>query len=432
MNIKEYRRVHFTGIKGVGLTSVALCVKDLGIKITGSDIEEVFVTDEVLKRNGINWNIGFDLKRLEHKPDVLVYTGAHGGLKNPEVQAAKEMGIPVLSHSETLAQLAEGKELIAVCGVGGKTTTAAMIATVLDNAGLKPSYAIGVSDIFSLANPGHYTEGKHFVTEADEYAISPGVDNRPKFSLLTPKYLVVTNVRHDHPDIYPTYADTEKVFSEFIEKVQSSGGNVFQGNQNILPPGFKLNVPGDFNINNANFAYRICKELGIPGKKILEGLTKYTGCRRRFEKVAENDGVLFYDDYAHHPSEIKATLKAARQWFPKKRIIALFQPHTYSRTKALFGEFVQSFCDANVVGVTDIYSSARETQDPTVSSEKLAAGIKQSYHKPEIVAYVGDLNKAAKWSKSVLKSGDVFLTLGAGDIYKIHNWILYNMQNPEV
>lgn len=421
MNIKQARQVHFTGIKGVGLTSVALCVRDFGAKITGSDLAEEFVTDEVLKRNGISWNICFDKKHLDPKPDILVYTGAHGGINNPEVVAAKEMGIPVLSHFEALAQLAEGKVLIAVAGVGGKTTTAAMIATVLDHTGQNPSYAIGVADIFSLPNPGRYTDSKYFVTEADEYAISPGIDNRPKFSLLTPKYLVVTNIKHDHPDIYPTPEDTVKVFAEFIEKVQSSGGIVFQGNENHLPSVFKLSVPGKFNINNANFAYRVCQKLGLPAEIILEGLKKYTGCKRRFEKVAEKSGILFYDDYAHHPIQIQETLKAVRQSFPNKRIVVIFQPHTYSRTKALFSEFAKSFNDADMVGISDIFASAREEKDPEVSSEKLVDEIKKYHPHPEHVGYLGNLENAAKISKIVLKKDDLFITLGAGDIYKIHD-----------
>ena len=213
MNIKNAKHVHFTGIKGVGMTSLALCCQDLGIKITGSDVEEEFVTDETLKNRGLPWKIGFKKENLNPKPDLLVFTGAHGGLNNPEVLVAKELGIPVISHAEALGQLAEGKKTIAVCGVGGKTTTCAMIATILEYAGLNPSYAIGVGNIPSTGTPGKYSkEGGYFICEADEYAISPGVDNRPKFSLLSPEYLVITNIKHDHPDIYKTSEVFEQVF----------------------------------------------------------------------------------------------------------------------------------------------------------------------------------------------------------------------------
>lgn len=432
MDIKQAKHVHFTGIKGVGLTSVALCVKDLGEKITGSDVAEEFVTDEVLKKNGIGWKTGFDPNHLDPKPDVLVYTGAHGGTNNIEVQSAKKMGIRTLSHFEALAELAEGKELIAVCGVGGKSTTSAMIATIIEQAGFNPSWAIGVAEIFPLGNPGKYTDGKYFVTEADEYAISPGVDNRPKFCLLSPKYLVVTNIRHDHPDIYPTKMDTEKVFAEFIQRVEDSGGIVYQGNTNHLPSDFRLNVPGEFNLHNANFAFRVCKELGVSEEKILAGLKKFNGCKRRFEKIAEKDGVLFYDDYAHHPIEITATLKAAREWFGQKRIIAVFQPHTYSRTKALFEDFAKSFSDADYIGIVDIFASAREAKDPEVSSEKLAEEVKKYHPNPNRVGYLGNLESAAKYSLETVKPGDVFITLGAGDIYKLHKIVINKLQNPDV
>src|SRR3990167_1158239 len=425
MNIKNAKHVHFTGIKGVGMTSLALCCQDLGIKITGSDVEEEFVTDETLKNRGLPWKIGFKKENLNPKPDLLVFTGAHGGLNNPEVLVAKELGIPVISHAEALGQLAEGKKTIAVCGVGGKTTTCAMIATILEYAGLNPSYAIGVGNIPSTGTPGKYSkESGYFICEADEYAISPGVDNRPKFSLLSPEYLVITNIKHDHPDIYKTSEEFEQVFSEFIKRVKSYGGKVVTKSKDLLPKGFKLNVPGTFNIENANNAYAVCKLIGIPGREIINGLKKYTGCKRRFEKIAEKNGILFYDDYAHHPIQIRETLKATKGWFPDKRIVALFQPHTYSRTKALFSEFAKSFNDADFVGTVNIFASARENIDSDVSSDKLIEEIKKHYPKPDNVKYLGGLQESVGFLIKTLKPGDIFITLGAGDVYKIHKLIL--------
>lgn len=429
MNIKDAKLIHFTGIKGVGLTSVALMAKDLGIEVTGSDVAEEFVTDETLKRNSLVWKIGFDPKRLDLKPDFVVFTGAHGGLNNPEVTKAEELGIPALSHFEALAAFAEGKEIIAVCGVGGKTTTSAMIATILEHAGLDPSWAIGVAGIPSLPNPGHYDgEGKYFVTEADEFAISPGIDNRPKFSLLSPEILVVTNITHDHPDIYKTFDEFKKVFEDFEKKVKDSGGIVITKSKNLLPRGFKLNVPGNFNIENANNAYAVCKAVGIDEAKIIAGLKKYVGCKRRFEKVGEINSILLYDDYAHHPEEIKAVLKATRDWFPEQRILVYFQPHTYSRTKALFKEFAKSFNDADFVGIADIFPSAREEKDPKVSSEKLVDEIKKHHPHPENVGYAGDWKAGAEHLALTLKPGDVLLTLGAGDIYKVHDLVIKNLK----
>lgn len=432
MNIKDAKHIHFTGIKGVGMTSLALCIKDMGIKVTGSDVADEFVTDETLKKNGIQLQVGFGKQNLDPKPDLVITTGAHGGFNNPEVVQAKEIGIPIMSHAEALAKVGEGKEIIAVCGVGGKTSTCAMIATILEHAGLNPSYAIGVGNIPSTGTPGKYSkEGEHFICEADEFAISPGIDNRPRFSFLSPKYLIVTNIRHDHPDIYKTSEDIKKVFSEFIDKVRSIGGIVIQDSGGNLPTDFKLNVPGIFNLYNAENAFTVCKKIGVSDGKIIEGLLKYTGCKRRFEKVSEKNGILFYDDYAHHPLQIQETLKAAKEWFPDRRIVALFQPHTYSRTKALLDEFSKSFIYAEVVAITDIFASAREPDDPTINSKILVEEIKKNVgvSETENTIYVGDLTNAAEWALKTLKPGDVLITLGAGDIYKIHKILLAKLKN---
>lgn len=411
------------------MTSLALCTLDLGIKVTGSDVEEEFVTDEILHARAILPFVGFSKENLDPKPDLVVYTGAHGGQNNPEVLVTKALGIPAISHAEALGQMAEGKKTIAICGVGGKTTTCAMIATILEHAGLKPSYAIGVGNIPSTGTPGKYNkEGEYFICEADEFVISPGADNRPRWSYLSPKILVVTNIKHDHPDIYKTLEDTQNVFADFINKTKEAGSIVVTNSKNNLPEDFKLNVPGAFNLENAQNAFAVCKELDIQDEKILEGLKRYTGCKRRFEKIAEVNGILLYDDYAHHPEEIKAILKATREWFPEKRILVYFQPHTYSRTKALFKEFAQSFNGADFVGIADIFASARESTDPDVSSDKLVEEIKKHHPHPENVGYAGNWQEGAKYLAATLKPGDVFLTLGAGDIYKVHKDILKRLE----
>lgn len=466
MSLKDSKHIHFTGIKGVGMTSLALCAQDLGIKVTGSDVEEEFVTDETLKKRGIQWKIGFSENNLDPKPDVVVTTGAHGGLNNPEILAARKMGIPVMTHAEALAQFAEGKTTIAVCGVGGKTTTCAMIATILEHAGLNPSYAIGVADIPSTGTPGKYNKtGEYFVCEADEFAISPGIDNRPRWSYLTPQIIVVTNIEHDHPDIYLTFTDTKKVFREVFEKLPSNGFLVVNGydghvsddllhsiKAQVIEYGERpqcadyeigaityseqqtkftllisqqqtitLQAPGKFNCYNATAAFAVCHKLGLDPKTIVEGLKKYTGCKRRFEKIAEINDMLFFDDYAHHPKEIKATLKAAREWFPNRRIIALFQPHTYSRTKALFNEFVHSFDDADIIGIADIFSSARETDTLGVSGQSLGDAVSK-VHKDG--GYAGSKEEIIEYLKEQMKPGDIFITLGAGDVYKIHKEVI--------
>ena len=183
MNLKTIKHVHFTGIKGVGMTALALYFRDMGKTITGSDIEEIFVTDQVLKANDINLKIGFGEHNLDSKPDLVICTAAHNGLNNPEVVAAKRFHIPVMTYAEGLALVSREKKLIATCGVGGKTTTASMIATMLEMSAQDPSYVIGVANINPIGDAGHYdSRGKYIVAEGDDYAISPGVNNNPKFS----------------------------------------------------------------------------------------------------------------------------------------------------------------------------------------------------------------------------------------------------------
>ena len=448
MQITELKHIHFTGIKGVAMTSLALCAQDAGIKITGSDVEEEFVTDEILKARGITWSVGFSEKNLEPKPDLVITTGAHGGLNNPEVLAAKELGIPVLTHAEALGEFVKDKKLITVAGVGGKTTTSSMISQMLDFAGLRPSFAVGVGNIYPLGTPGKYLKlTDFFVTEADEFAISPGIDNRPRFTYQNPHILIVTNIEHDHPDIYPTFEDTKKTFLGFMSRVDPSGSLIVCiDNENVrellksVPEGidiqtygfsedadwkvqdmpFKLKVPGKFNLLNATAAFAAGKLLEEEDEKLINGLEAYEGCERRIQKVGEKDGILFYDDYAHNPHEIVSVLQAIKEFYPGRRIVCTFQPHTYSRTKRLLPEFAKAFNEADLVGLSDVYSSARETDTLGMNSEILTNEIKKNHPSPDNVRYTKSLENTTNWLKENLKEGDICLTLGAGDIYKIH------------
>jgi len=437
--------IHFTGIKGVGMCALALCAKDLGIKITGSDIEEHFVTDETLKKAKISWKKGF---KGEHvgSPDLLVYTAAHGGKENIEVKTACEKGIPVLSHAQALGWFEEGKNGIAVCGVGGKSTTSSMIATIFEKAGLNPSWAIGVGWINPLGRPGKYNKkGKYFIAEADEYFSSPQ-DKTARFLYLNPKIIVITNIEHDHPDVYENLDYTLKAFKKFVEKLGKDGivianidnKNVVRLLQSIkvktltfgkskkadysidLINQINLKVPGKFNRYNALAGYAAADYCGIAKEDIKKGIELFEGTKRRFEFIKEIKGVGIYDDYAHHPMEIRATLKAAKKRFKKNRIIAIFQPHTYSRTKSLLVEFAAAFKDADIVVVNSIYASAREEKDATVSGKILAEKIEK---KQNNVFYRKGEEETAEFLRKVCKKGDVVITMGAGDIFNWHNSI---------
>lgn len=439
MQLNKVKHIHFVGIKGVGVCSLALSAQDMGIKVTGSDIPELFITDKVLKERGIDYATSFSPNNLSPKPDLVITTGAHGGLNNPEVLAAKGMGIPVLTQGEAVPKFAEGKKVIAVCGVGGKTTTGAMISFILAKVGLKPSWAVGVSEIFGLGYGGHYDkEGEYFVAEADEYVVSPGVDNRPKFHLLAPQVIVVTNVAHDHPDIYPTFEDTLSAYKTFFEKLPEDGSLLVSADdegalalakrvgrkvvaydwQTIKA---KLKVPGRYNLQNAAAAVAAAQAIGIPGEEAILALQDFRGTKRRFEIVGKTaSGAIVVDDYAHHPSEIENLIVATREFYPGKSITIAFQPHTYSRTKALFEGFAKALATADRACLVDIYASAREKIDESVTSEKLAEATKKL--NPDTF-YIGNLKKSAKWMKENLGKDEILLTVGAGDIFYVHEEI---------
>lgn len=465
MNFKNIKNVHLTGIKGVGMTALALYLTDMGIMVSGSDVPDIFVTDEILKKRNIGWSVGINADHIKKGIDLLITTAAHGGLNNDEVLKAKKIKIPVLTYAEALAEVSYEKETVCVCGVGGKTSISSMLSVLLDSAGSDPSYIVGVGNIFPLGSSGKYVKsGRNFICEADDYVISPGVDNRPKFFLLKPKVVIATNIEYDHPDVYENFDKTKEVFLQFFNRIPKYGYLIAnadnkntleiakRSNANIVTYGFdksadyriqglkykdqktvfdiytkknkkiaeniSINIPGKFNAENAAAAYAAGDLFGIPEDKLRIGMGRYLGCRRRFEDMGMINGALFYDDYAHHPSEIKVTLQATKEWFPERRILAIFQPHTFSRTKALFGEFAKCFTDADVVGLMDIYSSAREINDPDVSSELLVKEVKK-HHKN--CHYLGDHKKTISWIKENVRSGDVVLTMGAGDIFYLYD-----------
>jgi UDP-N-acetylmuramate--alanine ligase len=427
MQFNSLKNIYFVGIKGVAMTALALCAQDLGIKVTGSDIKELFVTDAILEKRQIKWVEGFDPDHITKDYDLVITTGAHGGLNNQQVLRAKELGIPVLTQAEAMGEITRGKEVIAVCGVGGKTTTSALIAHILNFAGLNPSYLVGVGMIYPLGYPGKYvSDSKYFVCEADEFVNSPGIDNTPRFMFLTPKAVVVTNIEYDHPDVYASLSDTKKAYLKFFHKIPSTGILIYNAKDvnakevvaRLKCPVVKFDTEGDYNQKNIAAALKVAEFLGIKKEVALQAVKLFKGTQRRFELIGKtNQGAMVIDDYAHHPNELRSVIKAAKDKFPGKRIVALFQPHTYSRTKALMPGFSQAFHDADQVGLMDIYSSARETPDPEVTSEKLAREVAKN--NPNVV-YTGGHESTLKWLDKTLQKDDILLTLGAGDIFYLH------------
>lgn len=464
MNIKQAKHIHFTGIKGVGMTAVALCADDLGIGVSGSDLAEEFVTDSVLSERNIKISNNFEVSQIPPEADLLVYTGAHKGEANPQVIAARNKNIRTISQAHALAELMEGKSGISVCGVGGKSTTSAMIATILSHANLNPSYVVGVGNIYPLGAPGKFDrEGKYFVAEADEYAVAPGTDNTPKFMLQHPDIVVCTNIAHDHPDIYKTIDDTLEVYRQFFSRLNSNQTLVINADdshtENLIQNlncrvityshtarsdyqiiestiqnarqtftvhhkdgelDLSLQIPGAYNQSNALAAFIVSHVCGVGQDIASKGLLSFSSTKRRFEFIGTKNEINYYDDYAHHPSEISAVLKAAKSWFPGKRIVAVFQPHTYSRTKSLLQEFSQSFVDADTTIITPIFASAREGVDSSISSEILVERIRANSVKAE---HAQSFAEVVEYLSKHTMAGDIIITIGAGDIYKLHKMI---------
>ncbi len=469
INLSKIKKIHFTGIKGVGMTALALCARDMGIQVTGSDITEHFVTDEILKRAKLNWQVGFSKSHLTN-PDLLIFTAAHGGSENIEVKEAQKQGIPTMSQGEAVGLFMRGKVGISVCGVGGKTTTAAMTATIMLQAKQNPSFAIGAASMNNKDFSGKYDKkGKYFIAEADEYYSSPQ-DLTTKFLYQKPKIIIITNIEFDHPDVYKDLHATLETFSYFVNRISDDGlivANIdnlnvkkliqsikvplqtygfnktadwqivnvehkdkkivfMVRNRGIVIKDIELFIPGVFNVKNATAALAVSNFCGIASAKVKQGLASFRGTKRRFELISKIGEMALFDDYAHHPTEIMATLEAAKSWFRGKRIIAIFQPHTYSRTKALFKEFATSFTDADKVYITPIYASAREKESLGVSSEKLVKEISK-FH-PD-VNFIKDTNELSKVLRHEVKKDDIIMTLGAGDIFTWHRAIIKSLKS---
>lgn len=442
--------IHFVGVKGVGMTPLAIIAKEAGITITGSDIADKFITDEALEKAGIKPLVGFSENHVGDV-DLVITTGAHEGFNNIEVKIAKKKKIKVITQGEAVGVFMTGVIFgkrftgISVTGTHGKTTTSAMIATVLKVNGKDPSYLIGTASAQSLGAPGHYGKGKYFVAEADEYMTEPNFDRTIKHMWQHPKIAVITNIEFDHPDAYKSLDDTREAFLKFANQLPQDGVLITCGDdpqvQKLLLrykgrkitygsagqndvlvdevlKDINLFVFGNHNRLNATAAFIVGLEIGLSKEHIKKGLEEFKGSKRRSEFVGTiNSGAKLFDDYAHHPTEIQKTLKAFREKFSNYKIVCVFQPHTYSRTKSLFEQFGSSFIDADTVILTKIYSSLREKPDPTVSLNKLVDKINSKGKKAIFISTLSDVVeyvKAQKYGKDT-----IIITMGAGDIYKI-------------
>jgi UDP-N-acetylmuramate--alanine ligase len=449
---QNVKQIHFVGIKGVAMTALAIYCKQRGMTVTGSDTAEEFPTDMELTRAHITVSDFSDDNIVKIKPDAVVYTGAHHGRENPEVKKAIDMGISVYPHGQALGMVMDGSIQISVAGSHGKTTTSSMIATILSANEKNPSWAIGCGEVLGLGLSGHFGKGKIFVAEADEYVTDPGHDSTPRFLWQKPEILVVTNIDFDHPDVYQNLEAVSDAFVALQKQSRQTIVNIDDDNSKQLLDGanvtrvgfspraefqimhvgfgaertffvlkqkgmhigeFSLKVPGRHNALNAAQAGVTCFLLGLTWEQIRNGLLAFGGAKRRFEKIGHFNNAIVYDDYGHHPAEILATLAAAREWYPKQKIIVVFQPHTYSRTKALLTEFAGAFQNADEVILADIYASAREKSGDITTTILVEETTKR--HKN--VLYGKDFTEVKKILEKDANDGDIIIFMGAGDIY---------------
>lgn len=419
-------KAFFIGIKGVGMTALALAMQDDGWQVTGSDTSEIFITDEILaKRNLV---VSLLTEPLPTDADLIVYSTAY---PRPETT------IKSLSLAEALAEFVSPKKVIAVSGVGGKTTTTAMLAAMFHQSNRDIGYYVGTGSIAGLSAPGHSGTDPYFVVEADEYAISK-IDPRPKFALLKPSIVITTNIIHDHPDIYPSSSDTMRVFADLVSSIPPGGTWICNpadpltsqildlkketlktikviryGSDNPLYDKLDLSVFGDQNKLDALTAVLAAIEVGLSESEALESIKAYKGAGRRQEYHGEVEGRLLYDDYGHHPREIELTVNSFKEHFPTRRILLVFESHTYSRTEALLEEFAKSIAVADLSFIMPIFESAREKgQSHTVTTESFASLI------PGATALTWEAASETVWMAS--KPGDIILTMGAGFVYKLH------------
>jgi UDP-N-acetylmuramate--alanine ligase len=435
--------IHLVGIGGIGVSGLARILVARGYAVTGSDMVDSPGLDE-LRALGVRVHIGHDAEHVDGAD--LVVTTAAARETNPELIAAHSRNIPVIKRARLLGELSSARQCIAVAGSHGKSTTSGMFAVALSESGLDPSFAVGamIPQLGSNAMPG---EGPHFVVEADEYDYS--------FLTLTPLVALITNIEHDHPDLFPDLDAIDDAYHQFIDRILPEGVVVLgiddpgcaRLNEWIQDSGratpvitvgrneradwrlddsskpatlierdgtthhLNLSVPGAHNRLNAAMVIASAAWLGCDLERIIEGLEQFQGVGRRFDLRAEIDGVVVFDDYAHHPTELHATIQATRERYPDARIRAVFQPHTYTRTRQLLREFAAALDTADDPVLVEIYP-ARETDTLGVSSQSISDLMAK---RPDV--YPTPAAAATAIADSA-RPGDVILFLGAGDIWQ--------------
>ncbi|HJV66555.1 MAG TPA: UDP-N-acetylmuramate--L-alanine ligase [Geomonas sp.] len=455
----KIEKIHFVGIGGIGMSGIAEVLLNLGYKVSGSDLRSSEITERLAQLGGEIF-YGHARENIVDVDVVVISSAVHDD--NPEVIEAHERLIPVIPRAEMLAELMRMKYGIAVAGTHGKTTTTSMVATLLSKGGIDPTIVIG-GRLNSLGTNARLGQGQFLVAEADE---SDG-----SFLLLSPTIAVVTNIDADHLDFYTGIEEIKDTFVEFINKIPFYGLAVLcldNGNvADILPrvkkrftsyglsaqadyratdvrlsgfttsfvahhKGVRLgeitfSMPGAHNVLNALAAIAVARELDVPFELIQEGFAAFGGVGRRFQMKGGVNGIMVVDDYGHHPTEIRATLAAAKAGWDR-RLVVVFQPHRYTRTKELFEEFVKAFHDADVLIMTDIYPAGEQPIEG-VTAENLSARIRRHGHRD--VTWLADRDKLCDHLQKLLQPGDILLTLGAGNIWQVGETMLKRLSTGE-
>ena len=448
-NERDFTRVHFIGVGGAGMSGIALVLHERGYQVSGSDLKTSRYVRQ-LSRAGVDVHVGHEARTIDEvRPEVVVISSAIPE-SNPELIRARELSIPVWPRAKMLSYLGHGKTTIAVAGTHGKTTTSSMCATMVDRMGLEPSFLIG-GIVEGYGTNGKNGAGDYFVAEADE---SDG-----SFLYLEPTIAVVTNVEEDHMDHYSSLQEIEETFAKFMSLVGDAGTVVVCGDdphlvelarstgRKVVSYGFdsscdvvceghpversiesRMTVhfadgasfdvtiahnPGAHNMLNATACMAVAEACGLDRAEAARALSTFEGARRRFTHVGDVHGITVVDDYGHHPTEVKATLAAAKS-LHFDRVVTVFQPHRYSRLQALLHQFADAFADADVVVLIDVFP-AGEMPIPGVTSKLLADAIREA-HPGKDVRYVDSRPGVIDELAGLCHEGDLLITMGAGDV----------------
>jgi len=452
------QRVHLVGVGGIHMSGIAQVLRARGHSVSGSDLYLTPLTEK-LEAMGVTVSRGHDAANVG-EAELVVYTSA-AHEDNPEIIEARRRGLPTIKRAQMVARLMEGKRSIAIAGSHGKTTTSSLVAFMLWQAGRSPTFMVG-GEMVGLETNAMPGEGPDFVVEADEFDAA--------FLNYHPDIALVTNVEPDHLDIYGSFERLKDAFRQFLSQTKPNGYIVAcrddpalqailretAGDDVNLPvhvvsygldpssewlaegisskgvdgytfvvkcgkqvyATFETRLPGIHNVSNALGAIAVGSILGLPLEAMRRSVAEFRGVKRRFQPVGEAGGVTVMDDYAHHPTEVRATLAAARDRFPGRRLVCLFQPHTYSRTRYLLDGFRTCFADCDVLLIAETYA-AREEPSAGMSAEELAREVRQPRAR-----YAGDLAQSAAAAAALLAPGDVFFTVGAGDVEKVGPMVL--------